>query len=114
MATKLEESLELIRAGLQDEARQNLIDSGAVASGFLRDNTNVILNGDDFIVRFPDYGVFIDQGTQFVSARPFYSNLVVSGDADGEYEDEIEEILEDAFNEDVETLGEDFNTMLDL
>ena len=104
MATNLEEAIEMIRAGLETQAVQNIIDNGSVRSGFLRDNTEVAVEGDDFIVSFPFYGEFIDQGTRYIEAKPFYSNLVITGPEEGQFEDDIEAILEEAFNQDVEQL----------
>ena len=115
MATRLEQTLEMIRAGLQEEARRQLERNGHVNTGFLRDNTKVSISENaslgqlNFIVEFPDYGVFIDQGTEFIDPSPFYSNLVIGGEAEGVYEDEIEEMLEEAFNQDVEELDNNTN-----
>ena len=113
MPTNLENVIEDIRAGLQEEARENLVRNGSVRTGFLKRHTDVIVRGgDDFVVTFPDYGVFVDQGTQFQKAEPFYSDLVQDGDIQGTYEDEIEEMLEEAFNQDVQQVDDDFNNAI--
>ena len=114
MPTNLENTVQLIAAGLQDEAREQLTQQRAVRTGFLRDSVEVFVQdgGDLFVVEFADYGVFVDQGSRFVNPRPFYSNLVVEGQEEGTYEDEIEEMLEDAFEEDVLDLEELFENMV--
>ena len=113
MPTNLENVIEDIRAGLQEEARENLVRNGSVRTGFLKRHTDVIVRGgDDFVVTFPDYGVFVDQGTQFQKAEPFYSDLVQDGDIQGTYEDEIDEMLEEAFNQDVQQVDDDFNNAI--
>lgn len=109
MATNLEEVLDMIDEGLQEEAREQLQQQGAVQTGFLRDSIKVTRNGDDFVVSFADYGVFIDEGSGSNPPRPFYSNLVLSGPAEGTEEDEIMEMLEAAFEMDVQELEEEFN-----
>ncbi len=109
MATRVEETIELIRQGLRDEARANLEDTRNTGSGRLLNSIDVIVrNEDDFIIQFEDYGVFLNDGTQFIQGREFYSNLV-EDPGEGEYEDEITEMLEEAFNQDVEQLSEDFD-----
>ena len=110
MATKLDNVIEDIRAGLQEEARENLVRNRSVRTGFLKRNTNVIVTGgDDFVFNFPDYGVFVDEGTRFQKAKPFYSNLVTDGGVEGTFEDDIENMLEEAFDQDVQQLEQDFN-----
>lgn len=107
MATELEKTIDLIAEGLEDEARANLVAQRAVRTGFLRDSVEVtVRSGDDFQVNFADYGVFIDQGRGGSAPRPFYSDLVEDGPAEGSYEDEIEQMLEEAFDMDVEQLDE--------
>ena len=72
MATNLNAVLDSIANGLEDQARQSLRDQRAVRSGFLHNNTEVTRNGDDFVVTFPDYGVFVDEGTgshRFIGPR---------------------------------------------
>lgn len=120
MATNLERLYEEIRGGLEDTAldslerlvySQPLGPSGYVRTGFLRDSVEVRRSGDDFVIEFADYGVFIDEGTGSSLAygpRPFYSNLVVDGEEEGEYESELEEILGMAFDQDVQDLENDF------
>ena len=114
MATNVEQTIGLIAQGLEDEARANLIRNGSVRTGNLLRSTEVFVrNGDDFVATFLDYGVFVDQGTEFQRAEPFYSELVVAGDVEGSYEDEITEMLEEAFDQDVEQLDNDFNNLID-
>ena len=113
MPTNLEQTIGMIAEGLEDEARANLIRNGSVRTGNLLRSTQVFVeNGDDFVVDFLDYGVFVDQGTQFQRPEPFYSELVVAGDVEGSYEDEIEEMLMEAFEQDVEQLDTDFNNSI--
>ena len=111
MPRNIERAIELIRLGLETQARQQLADQKAIRTGALRDSIDVFVeNGDDFIIEFLDYGVFVDQGTRYVDPRPFYSNLIVD-ENEGILTEEVSDILEDAFDEDVAELDNiDFNT----
>lgn len=40
-------------------------------TGFLHDRTEVIRKGRKFIIRTPQYGVWLDGGTRKMAARPF-------------------------------------------
>ena len=107
MPGNLENTIQLIAAGLQEEAREQLVQKKAVRTGALLRSTDVFVkDGDDFVVDFLDYGVFVDEGTRYVKARPFYSNLVTEGDEEGVFEDEIEEMLSDAFDEDINEINQ--------
>lgn len=105
MGTNLEDSIELIEQNLLDEARDGLRETRNVSSGSpLLDSVEAFQNSSgDFVVEFLDYGVFLDQGTQYIDARPFYSDL-----ADTQ-QDEVSAILEDAFNQDIEELDNEID-----
>ena len=107
MPNNLDTTISMIAQGLQDEARQQLIDKKAVRTGALLRSTEVFVRGgDDFVVDFLDYGVFINDGARNRKPRPFYSNLVSEGNEEGVYEDEITEMLEDAFDEDINEIND--------
>ena len=116
MPENLERTLDMIAAGLQDEAREQLEEQGAVRSGFLRDNTFVTVGTDgNFVVEFPDYGVFVNDGlgSNYIEGeRPFYSNLILEGPEEGTYENELEDMLEDAFDMDVSDLDAELDRQI--
>ena len=107
MATQLEDAIELIRAGLEERAKEQLVENRNASGGPLEASIQVFVQEeDDFVVEFLDYGVFLDQGTQFIQGIPFYSNL-----AEVELED-VTDILEEAFNQDVEALDNNLNEQI--
>ena len=106
MATNVERTLRQLSEGLAEEARENLGETRNRRTGNLYRSITPFVDGDDFGIEFLGYGVFLDQGTAYIEAKPWYSNLYVEGEAEGEYEEEIESMLEDAFDMDVQDLDE--------
>lgn len=104
MARNLDAALERIRGGLEDEVREELDATRNRRTGFLYESINVVIEDkNDFIINFAPYGVYLDQGTIYIEAKPFYSETLENN------QDFIESVLEDAFEQDIEEMEQQLN-----
>ena len=104
MARNLEAALEQIRGLIEDETQDNLDATRTRRTGNLhRSIRTFIENEDDFVTEFLFYGEFLDQGTRFITAAPFYSNVL----------DENRSIFEDIVLEAMEADLEELEQQLD-
>ena len=100
MPRNLDNALERIRGIIEGEVQVNLDDTRNRRTGNLFDSIETFIeDGDDFVTEFLFYGEFLDQGTRYIEARPFYSEVL------DDNLDLFTQILEDAFEADLEQMN---------
>ena len=107
MATNLDRALDQIRGLIEDDTQTNLDETRNRQTGDLFRSINTFIEDeDDFVTEFLFYGQFLDEGTRFIEARPFYSNVL------DDNRDEFTRILEDAFEADLNELNEELDEQI--